>query len=244
MKPEGRQQTPREAALPKTFISYRKKSETGVLVNQLAENLRAAGLDPFLDRSDIQIGAKYAPRILKALAAADIVIVLIGETWLTVTDSAGKRRLDDPEDWVRREIELAQQLEKQVAVVLFDVPADFELGLAADPVPEVKALSAFQSYRIAREYIDRDVSYLCGALGGARPRSAGGQAPRSPLANHLLAMAGVLFLAMVGLAFAMGPYPSLPSWLPAFPGTGSLSACLFWMCVRAGVIQPGAVGAA
>jgi hypothetical protein len=36
-----------------------------------------------------------------------VLLALIGDEWLTITDKAGHRRLDDPGDLVRREIETA-----------------------------------------------------------------------------------------------------------------------------------------
>jgi hypothetical protein len=38
-----------------------------------------------------------------------VLLALIGSQWVTITDEEGKRRLDDPNDFVRLEIEAALQ---------------------------------------------------------------------------------------------------------------------------------------
>jgi hypothetical protein len=49
-----------------------------------------------------------------------VFLALIGPRWLTIEDRRGKRRLQDPADLVRREIELALTLEVPVIPVLVD----------------------------------------------------------------------------------------------------------------------------
>jgi len=51
----------------------------------------------------------------KAVGTCDALIALIGTQWLTISDQDGKRRLDDPNDFVRLEIEAA--LERGVRVI-------------------------------------------------------------------------------------------------------------------------------
>jgi hypothetical protein len=57
-------------------------------------------------------------RVLEEQAAeCEIMLAMVGRNWLTATDSAGRRRLDNPEDFVRIEIESALNLGKLVIPV-------------------------------------------------------------------------------------------------------------------------------
>jgi len=42
-----------------------------------------------------------------SVAACDYLVAVIGKTWLTVVDNQGQRRLDNPNDAVRVEVETA-----------------------------------------------------------------------------------------------------------------------------------------
>lgn len=52
------------------------------------------------------------------MAAADILLVMIGPSWLQVTERDGTRRLDNPEDFVRLEILAAIEKRKVIIPVL------------------------------------------------------------------------------------------------------------------------------
>lgn len=90
------------------FISYRR-DDTRWIAGRLIDSLRAYfGEDRvFRDIEGIQGGAQFGDVIQKTMATADAVIVLIGPDWLDARDDEGKRRLDDPSDWVAREIAAA-----------------------------------------------------------------------------------------------------------------------------------------
>lgn len=49
----------------------------------------------------------FVERIEEAYGSADALIVVIGRQWVSATDATGRRRLDDPRDFVRLEIEQA-----------------------------------------------------------------------------------------------------------------------------------------
>ena len=56
----------------------------------------------FMDVQGIEPGVDFVEAIERALVSCEILIVLIGKDWLA-TDAAGRRRLDDPADFVRLE---------------------------------------------------------------------------------------------------------------------------------------------
>lgn len=72
------------------------------------------------------------------------MIVLIGRNWLSITDSAGQRRLDDPDDWVAQEIAVAIQLGISLYPVLIEdtpMPRAEELPEKLKPLLRYNALS-------------------------------------------------------------------------------------------------------
>src|SRR5207248_233760 len=68
----------------------------------------------FLDVQSIRPGARFSDDIDAAGASANVLLALIGARWLSAADEGGRRRLDDPDDFVRREI--AAALERGVRV--------------------------------------------------------------------------------------------------------------------------------
>jgi hypothetical protein len=53
------------------------------------------------------------------VAACSVLIAVVGPQWTTAAEDAG-RRLDDPQDWVRLEIEAALRRRARVIPVLLD----------------------------------------------------------------------------------------------------------------------------
>jgi TIR domain-containing protein len=89
----------------RVFISYRRQEPT--LAHWLHEKL-GGELDlkrVFLDTKGVEAGTLFPERLSHAIATAPAFVALIGREWNPVVD--GRRRLDDPEDFVRKEIELA-----------------------------------------------------------------------------------------------------------------------------------------
>ena len=97
------------------FISYRRDDAAGY-AGRLYDRLAAHfGRDRvFMDVEGIEPGVDFVDAIEGAVGSCEVLIVIIGKDWLAA-DAVGKRRLDDPGDFVR--IETAAALARNIRVV-------------------------------------------------------------------------------------------------------------------------------
>jgi TIR domain len=108
-------------ATGRIFISYRREETAypaGWLYDRLAD--RYGGGQVFKDVDSIQLGDDFVESITRAVGSCDVVFVLIGDEWLTITDELGRRRLDDPDDFVRLEVQAALTRNVRVIPILVD----------------------------------------------------------------------------------------------------------------------------
>ncbi|MEZ5997608.1 MAG: toll/interleukin-1 receptor domain-containing protein [Hyphomonas sp.] len=89
------------------FISYRR-SDTGDVAGRLCGDLQSVfGVRNVFKDHAIPPGTNFGEHLVDKLKTCRAVLVLIGPDWEATTDEAGARRLDDPTDWVRLEVETA-----------------------------------------------------------------------------------------------------------------------------------------
>jgi hypothetical protein len=98
------------------FISYRRE-ETAFPAGWIFDRLAAHfGKDQiFKDVDSIKPGDDFVEMIAEAVGRCAVLLALIGDQWISITDKSGQRRLDDPKDFVRVEIEAA--LDRGVRVI-------------------------------------------------------------------------------------------------------------------------------
>ncbi len=181
------------------FISYRREDASGES-GRLAEHLeRRFGKDRvFIDIDKIAPGADFVGELGQALTRTAVVIVVIGRQWLTASKADGTRRLDDPADFVRREIETALQRDTRVIPVLVQnvsMPAATELPTALAPLASRQAMS------IQHEEFSDDVQRLADAIApmlGTEPQRSLTTSPVRSRVGLAVAIAG---LALLTLAF-------------------------------------------
>jgi tetratricopeptide (TPR) repeat protein len=115
----------------------------------------------FLDSESIPAGADFVEPILGRVRQARVVLAVIGTHWLTATGPDGERRLDDPADWIRRELVEAFTARVRVIPVLTD-DADMptEADLPADLAPLARCQYRRLRYRDATADLARLVSEL------------------------------------------------------------------------------------
>ena len=105
--------------LPKVFISYRR-NDSGYQAEILTKALEKTA-NVFMDVDTILPGDSFKNLIEDAISAADVILVLIGPNWLS-TDQHGHRRIDNPNDFIRFELEAALAQDKILVPVLFNTP--------------------------------------------------------------------------------------------------------------------------
>jgi hypothetical protein len=120
------------------FISYRRQETAwpaGRLYDVLVEHFPAEQV--FKDVDNIEPGEDFVERITAAVGSCDVLLALIGREWLTMTDENGQRRIDNPEDYVRLEIETALTRKIRVIPILVDearIPRVNELPATLAPL--------------------------------------------------------------------------------------------------------------
>jgi hypothetical protein len=125
-------------------MSYRRE-ETAYPAGWLFDRLTGRyGADQvFRDVDSIQLGDDFVEVITRAVGSCDVLLALIGQEWLTMTDAHGRRRLDDPDDFVRLEIEAALSRGVRVIPILVDgasMPRPDELPDSLVPLVRRQAL--------------------------------------------------------------------------------------------------------
>ncbi len=90
------------------FIGYRREDTADVAGRVYDRLLEVFGKDAvFKDVDDLPVGADFGAYIRTVLPQCRVFLALIGPTWAEFKNEQGVRRLDDPEDWVRIELETA-----------------------------------------------------------------------------------------------------------------------------------------
>jgi len=107
--------------MTRIFISYRRQ-DTRQIAGRIFDRLEAHfGRDHvFMDIDSIPFGVDFHDYLDEQVARAETVLALIGPGWAEARDEAGKRRLDNPDDFVRIEIEAALRRGIPLGAVLID----------------------------------------------------------------------------------------------------------------------------
>jgi CHASE2 domain-containing sensor protein len=151
------------------LISYRREQSrwpahilTGALTERFGEHT------VFKDTDSISAGEQWPQRIEDAVGHCDVMLVLIGPRWIDAAYADGSRRLDDPEDWVRREIESGLAASCAVVPVLLDgalMPDDDALP------PSLRPLVHRNAYSLTPEHWDEQLVELLASIQEGRIRA-------------------------------------------------------------------------
>jgi hypothetical protein len=215
---------PRSYVSNAIFISYRRDDSEGEAGRLFDDLVRAFGTENvFMDVSGIKPGADFRTAIEDNVAHCGVLLAVVGPAWVSITDAAGKRRLDDPNDFVA--LEIASALKREVPVI--PVLVHEARMPAPDKLPEsLNAFSYRNSVELSHARWNSDVQLLINALGAYVTPTAAAvttqpvhatvavqlPAPRTPMAKSehvgsgsklplILGLAVVVLLAVAGLYY-------------------------------------------
>ncbi len=150
----------------------------------------------FRDVGSIEPGADWTHAIEETLRSTDACLVVIGPEWLSLTDEDGRRRLDDPQDVVRKEIATALTTSRmRVFPVLVGgarMPDDDDLP------PDLKSLARRNAVSLSEQDFDAGVEKLVKALQrmpGWEPEVGAGLSRRVPLLAGAVAVVAIVLIA-------------------------------------------------
>ncbi len=151
----------------RVFISYRRDDAAGY-AGRLEEALerRLGHGSVFRDVLDIAPGADFVAAIRQRLAGAQTVLVLIGPRWLG-GEAPGSRRIDDAQDFVRLEVQVALEGGARLIPVLLPgarMPSAAELPEPLRPLARRNALNLSDTHWPA------DIERLAASIGVTPPR--------------------------------------------------------------------------
>lgn len=142
----------------KIFINYRRLDSlgsTGRLYDRLVEDFGYHNV--FMDVDTIQPGVNFEIEITKAISLSDVFIVVIGPNWLTVKDKEGNQKLSQANDYVRKEIAFALEMEKTVFPVLVE---GAQMPKAEELPQNIKSLSSINAIEIRHSRFNIDTQKL------------------------------------------------------------------------------------
>ncbi len=189
------------------FISYRRDDASGYagrLYDRLVAQFGANRV--FMDVEGIELGADFVTAIEKAVGSCRVLIVVIGDEWLNIRDAQGRRRLDDPHDFIRLEVAAALSRDIRVVPVLVD---GAQMPRAEDLPEALQGLARRQAVSVHHNQWEGSTAKLIQALQRLLgERGAAGADGQGSGARWALAMGAVSALAVGGWWALDGPGPA------------------------------------
>jgi TIR domain len=145
------------------FMSYRREDtegQAGRLFDDLARHFGEHSV--FMDVAGIEPGRDFRRVIDEHVSSCGVLLAMIGKSWIDAKDGSGRRRLDDPMDFVR--LETASALKRDIPVI--PVLVHGANMPRAEQLPEDLAELAYRNgVEVTHVRWDSDVQVLIKALG-------------------------------------------------------------------------------
>ena len=144
--------------MARIFVSYRRKEtagHAGRLFDRLREHYGSDNV--FRDVDRLKAGDDFVEALARAVDSCDVFVLVIGRDWVTAQNQRGERRLDDPSDFIRLELETALRRKILVLPVLVEGATMVD----AEDLPEpLRPLARRQALELSEHRWDFDIQAL------------------------------------------------------------------------------------
>lgn len=188
------------------FISYRR-ADSHAITDRIQDRLVSVygAENVFQDVEDIPPGANFKEYIEIQVGLCDVLLVIIGPRWLDITDENNRRRLDNPSDFVRIEIESG--LKRKEILVVPVLVQGANMPVERDLPPEIRDLHYRNAIRVRNNPdFERDIQHLLNSIDsyvkGTSPKKVE-SAPASSPVPMLLAAVGLVALIAAFIVFGL-----------------------------------------
>jgi TIR domain-containing protein len=191
------------------FISYRREDTEGQAGRLFDDLIMHFGDDSvFMDVAGLEPGRDFRRAIDEQVTSCGVLLAVIGKDWLDAKGESGRRRLDDPMDFVR--LETASALKRDIPVIPVLVRGA-SMPRVEDLPEDLKELAFRNGVELTHARWDSDVQVLVKALRPyvqAKPEPTMPRPPSAPIEPSptwrgssrmiIAALVIVLVLAIVG----------------------------------------------
>lgn len=202
----------------KIFINYRRDdtlATAGRLHDRLTKAFGRKNICMDVDR--VPAGVDFVGYLNQQVAAADVFLAIIGPNWLTSKDDNGRRRLENPNDFVRVEIAAALNRNARVIPVLVDRATIPDADNLPDPI---KSLVRRHAINVRNAHFGSDADRLIEKI---RDALRGGRSKRTTTIAVGVITAAIALLAVAGVSIYRTELLSLP-WSGALYRTEARTA--------------------
>ncbi|MEY2507050.1 MAG: hypothetical protein QOH01_1379 [Verrucomicrobiota bacterium] len=216
-------------------ISYRREDSspvTGRLFDRLQTEFGRRNV--FMDFDSIPFGVDFRDKIKVTLEKARVVVAVVGPNW--VGQREGKRRIDDPRDFVR--IEIAAALERGIPVI----PVLLDHTVMPDPeqLPEELRPFAFRNALTLDTGVDFH-HHASRLISGIRELTNGGPARKTTTGGRWPVVAGIILVVGLiagGAWWAMNAQRPTPTASMASPTQTAAQTAALSPAATVAVVSP------
>ena len=147
----------------KVFVNYRRRDAPGSAGRLHDDLARRLGRDAVFRDVSMEPGRDFVDEISAAAGTCNAFLAVIGPRWLSITGKDGGRRLDDPGDYVRFEIETA--LRRDDVIVIPVLVEDAEMPSPEELPPSLRELARLNACQMRDASWEHDLGRLTAVLG-------------------------------------------------------------------------------